>query len=157
MIEPAPDGPLAEGLASDGRQSAGLAELRDGVDAGRPLLAWVAPPEPECSRALSELARLISVPKQIVRIRAGLLTPDELSVELLEALSAIRGNHPAGAVLLNPFRPLGESRPLVVLLEGCEALLPATARWLDRLFYAAHWRKAISFDPPPPSFDRPRP
>ena len=78
MIERAPDGHLSEGRPSDGRQFAGLAELRDGVDSGRLLLAWVAPPEPECSRALSKLARLISVPKQIVRIRAGLLTPDEL-------------------------------------------------------------------------------
>ena len=86
-------------------------------------MAWVAPRESKPQWVADRLSECLGPSRRVIRTSVALLDPHELAVALLTALTsdARRGSTARG----------GE--PVVALLEGCEALLPASAEWLSQL------------------------
>lgn len=120
-----------------------LDALRQALDSEQSMLAWVAPYAPDqaggperLERDLERLDARLARPKQVVRIAVGLLRPDELAVELMRILRptrhARRDRQRAGLPDA-PGRGGAATRPRVLLLDGAESILPATAEWLAQL------------------------
>ena len=127
----------APGATSPPAARAPLAEVVDylvrEVSAGACVLGVIGSPASGTHEVLDRLGACLAGSRRTLRIRGGILFPDELASRLLVELQAPVAADARAAFEARARAFAAAGQPIVLELEDGDALLPQTARWLATL------------------------